>query len=404
MFSAVVAPARSISRALLLALVLAAPLPAADPHTELLAQIRRRMSDNLARLPNYTCVETIERTAHPGGTRHFSLIDRLRLEVAYVGGREIYSWPGAESFEEKSLADIVGRGAAIGMGSFALHARAVFSSTAPEFTWAGEREHDGRKWLRYDFHVPLDRSGFHIQTGEAPVVVPYHGSIEADAETLAPSLLDVRADDLPAELKLRSTDERIVYASMPIGDSSFLLPVSSELSMLETSGRDNRNVTRFEACRQYSGASTVRFDVEAGEAGGASLAPIEVPPGVVVETHLRDAIDGDKAARGDLIYAIVASDVKRSGHVLIPKGALIAGRVTRIDTQTIRSSVYMGVGLLFHSIEFGGRRGTFAAGLESAGIGPSYSVGQTQSGEDVLYLKATIPRLLPGTRLLLRTR
>ena len=78
-------------QAALIALLAMQMLPA--EHAELLARIRNHMADNLAHLPNYTCRETIERVWAPAASRNFTLGDRLRLEVAYVSGRELYAWP-----------------------------------------------------------------------------------------------------------------------------------------------------------------------------------------------------------------------------------------------------------------------------------------------------------------------
>ena len=141
-------------------------LAAAESSAELLVRVLHRMADNLARLPNYTCLERIERTVRPIGARQFVFLDRLRLEVAYVGDKELYSWPGAEKFEDKALVEIVGDAGTIATGSFALHARAVFRSNAPVFTWAGEGERSGRKTVRYDFQISKEKSRYAIKTGQ----------------------------------------------------------------------------------------------------------------------------------------------------------------------------------------------------------------------------------------------
>src|SRR5207244_4252652 len=49
----------------------------------LLARIKNRMGENLRRQPNYTCLETIERTRRPQGGKA-KIEDTLRLEVALV--------------------------------------------------------------------------------------------------------------------------------------------------------------------------------------------------------------------------------------------------------------------------------------------------------------------------------
>jgi hypothetical protein len=378
----------------------------AQTSAELLAHIRQRMAANLARLPNYTCLETIERTVRQAGTRRFTPLDRLRLEVAYVGGAELYSWPGAGKFEDKPLADLVGRGLLIGTGSFGQHARSVFATNAPEFTPASEQERDGHKILRFDFTVAQEKSRYAIRTGDEPITVAYHGSFEADAQTMDPLRLEVRADDPPAELQLQAAGEAIQYARMRIGETAFLLPVSSELWMVELSGAEERNRTRFDHCRQYSGESTVRFDVDEGEAGTAGAgAPIELPPGLMIEARLKETINHATAARGDQVHTIVTSDVKRSGRVVVPKGAVLTGRIMRIGTQAQRSYMYLGLGLQFDTIEFGGRRGSFSGELTSAGIGADYSVGRKAGqSEQWLLVRARDERIIAGTRLVFETK
>jgi hypothetical protein len=61
------------------------------------------MADNLARLPNYTCVQTIERSHRAARKKIFERQDLMRLEVALVGGQERFAWPGAKRIEETEL-------------------------------------------------------------------------------------------------------------------------------------------------------------------------------------------------------------------------------------------------------------------------------------------------------------
>ncbi|HEV2445342.1 MAG TPA: hypothetical protein VGS58_05450, partial [Candidatus Sulfopaludibacter sp.] len=370
------AGARRLGRFGMVALLAAGAAGAGDAHSELLANIRQHMAENLGRLPNYTCRETIERTSAPARSKHFTLVDRLRLEVAYVGGRELYAWPGEDRFEDRSIVEIVGKGAAIGAGNFAMHARAVFTTNAPVFAWGGEAERGGRRVVRFDFTVAREKSRYAIETAGAPEFVAYTGFVEADAETLDPLRLAVEAADLPPDLLLAGAGEIMEYGRVRIGDSNFLLPQSSELTMRGINGVEDRNQARFESCRDFAGESTVRFDVdETATAGGTATAPIVLPRGLTVETSLREPINKLDYARGDMVHAVVTRDVKKSGQVMVPKGAVITGRVTRAFTDTFRSLVYFGVGLRFHAIEFAGRRGDFAGSVEVAGIGGDYSAG-----------------------------
>src|ERR1700730_18633788 len=115
------------------------------PEILLLARIKTRAAENLERLPNYTCTQTIERYRRRGKARKFEPLDTLRLEVALVEGKELFSWPGAGKFEEKGIGEIVGGGGAIGNGSFALHAKSIFLSRWPTFTYFGETNLNSRR-------------------------------------------------------------------------------------------------------------------------------------------------------------------------------------------------------------------------------------------------------------------
>src|SRR5215831_20529358 len=106
-----------------------------SPERARLVQIRQRMQQNQARIPNYTCLETITRARRPspalvlnakGGRGRFLPHDIVRVEVAEVDGREYFAWPGARNFTETELSTFV-NGGMIGNGIFALFARDIFN-------------------------------------------------------------------------------------------------------------------------------------------------------------------------------------------------------------------------------------------------------------------------------------
>ena len=72
---------------------------------ELLTKIRFHELDQLRGQPNYTCVETVERSQRAASTRKYTLLDTLRLEVALVGPKELFAWPGAKKFEDMELSE-----------------------------------------------------------------------------------------------------------------------------------------------------------------------------------------------------------------------------------------------------------------------------------------------------------
>src|ERR1039457_3931616 len=153
-----------------------------SPDVAALARIRTTMAMHLARQPNYTCVQQVERSHRRLPRRRYELQDVLRLEVALVDGQEMFAWPGARKFEQTDLTEMVTAGA-IGTGDFALHAKAVFQDPAPRFKWIGEAQLRGHRAEQFDFVVPLLESGYHLKNSGREAVVGFHGSFWADADT-----------------------------------------------------------------------------------------------------------------------------------------------------------------------------------------------------------------------------
>jgi hypothetical protein len=130
-----------------LTVLLGAATPAQEltPEVLLLARIKVHMEQNLNRLPNYTCLQTIERSRRLAPGHKFELVDALRLEVAMVGNKELFAWPGAKNFEDRDLHELV-QGGAIGNGNFGLHARSIFSRAhRPILMSANGTSTDGRR-------------------------------------------------------------------------------------------------------------------------------------------------------------------------------------------------------------------------------------------------------------------
>src|SRR5579863_6212170 len=219
-----------------------------SPELDTLTKIRLRMIFNLQHQPNYTCVETIERSSRAKLTNKLKLVDTLRLEVALVGGREMFAWPGAKKFDDSDLTKMVTTGA-IGDGNFATHARALFTTRSATFHYLGEEDFQGKKAIRFDYDVPQMLSGYRIRVSAASAIVGYHGSFYADPATFDMDRIVVMADDLPPDLMLASTENKIDYAITRIGEDDFLLPAQSELSMIGIQGGEERNHVKFTSCR-----------------------------------------------------------------------------------------------------------------------------------------------------------
>jgi hypothetical protein len=397
---------------------------------DLLQRIRRKMAENLSHLPNYTCRENVERFRRAGGSKRYAPLDTMRLEVSYVGGNEIFGWPGADRFEDKPLGDMVT--GATATGTFALHSRALFASNAPVFTYVGESTEGGRPVVQFDFQVEREKSDYVIRVArDSWAVVAYHGYFRADRDTLDLLRISIEADEIPAELRVSAAGDSVDYNRVAIGPSEFLLPVSSEMYMTDSNGDEHRNKTRFAACRQYAGESTVSFG-EPGPLSAPGAAPVTaksltLPPGLELELNLKKPIDPAVAAVGDLLAAAVAKDLKdRNGSVLLHKGTEVTGRLSRMEKHSARFGSYYVVGMYLGIARAPGLRADFSAKLQSIGFdgstnrffvpfsdmtarGPSIwnsvnlETTPLHSGESMFLFKDSDGRVPAQTRLLVRT-
>jgi hypothetical protein len=353
----------------LAALALAAPLlgaqdTALDPAVLQLARIKTHMMETLTRQPNYTCLETVERWQRNAVARQFSFIDRLRLEVAFVDGKEMFAWPGSQRFEDHDLTEWVPSGT-FGSGEFASHSRVVFGTNTATFEPRGEQnlsisnpsisKQEKRPAVRFDFTVPQLVSGYRIRSGAAHEVVGYRGSFYVEPQSLDLMRLEVFADDLPASLKLKSVSDRMDYARVRIGEGDFLLPESSEVVLVDISGHVDRNQLRFSACRQYTGQSKLSFDDVAPAPlaaspqypSGAQKSELELPRNLEIALSLTDDIDLGSAAIGDPVKGRLRDDLKLNGRILLAKGATASGRISRLE----RHPNFTVLGLIFTDLE-----------------------------------------------------
>jgi hypothetical protein len=367
-----------------------------------LATIKQRMAENLRGLPNYTCTQTVERSQRSGKSKRFRLIDTIRLEVALVDGKELFAWPGASKFEDKELREMVGGGGAIGNGNFALHAKSVFLSSAPRFVFAGEGEMNGRPTLRYTYQVPRFLSGFQLRVGEARGVSGYRGEFEADAQSLDVLRLEVHAEEIPTNVPLAGASDKLWYARTKIGESDYLLPQSSELTMTVLDGTENRNHIQFANCHQFGIESTISFadPPPAAEAPPPTVS-VDLPDGLLVEAALNRGIPFDKVAIGDIIEGKVTSGAKYGKKMVVPKGATVRGRILKVEKIYQRTEMRV-LTLELFEIEFPGAHAEIHAVPSDitplAGLGSRTAVDK----QGIIYISGNRQELIQGTRIVWR--
>jgi hypothetical protein len=304
-----------------------------SPEILLLVQIREHIKKDLAEAGNSTCVESVARSSRKTEGVQMQSIDTLRFEVARIGGKELFSFPGERRFTQRSLTELVGMGmTAEGLfGSFALE---LFSSNVPTILPAGDSTSTGRRIVRYNFRFPLMMSHYTLTNATGSARVGWSGSFWADAESLELVRLRVEADDIPVELGIRSAVTEIEYGKYQMDTAILQLPQTSTVTMTYWNGAMSVNRTDFSQCRAFSAASNVSFD-EATPTGPVftDVPESALPDGLTIRLHLDQPVEFGQAVVGDPISATVEADVRERGKTWLTKGTTISGRVRRLEKQ-----------------------------------------------------------------------
>jgi hypothetical protein len=402
-------------------LLVAAPAPAAagdlPQDVLLLARFKQQIRQDLARIPNYTCVETMQRFQRRRPSQPFNSVDTVRLEVSYVGGKELFSFPGARRFDDRDVSFFVS-GGVIGNGTFSTDINNLFGHDAISFQSRGEEDLDGKSALRYDFRVPQFLSWFTVRVSAAAAIVPFKGSFWFDPATLDLLRLDISGEDLPPELRLAEARNSTGYRRAQIGESKVLLPARAELVLVDLAGQSSRNLVEFSQCREYQTESTITFAPPSEaftELTKPAIRDVELPAGLVVPLELETAIDSRKAAVGDPLRARILGDVRYNGGQTLPKGAVLTGRIRTFERDPSEGKI--AVGIEFTEVEWDGARARFFAALADidnklagmAQLASSLPDGRGKvtleqvQGVWLFYMRGARFRIAPGLHMVWRT-
>ena len=295
--------------------------PAQDP--VLLQQIKQRAIADLGSVPNYVCVDSIERSLWIPDECRFRRLDRLHLEIAHIEGADRFSWLGNSAFQSKAPTGMVGYGVSF-RGDFADNRALVFKNDRTKISYAGRVTMEGRPALRYEYDV--HGGALAVRNAEHSGLAAARGAFWFDPETLDVLQVDIEAYDIPADLAIQSIVDRTMYWPVLIGGRRVLLARRSEFLLTEPDATVMRNASVFSNCREYIAESTVAY----GPSSRTQVPPpamenTRVQPGLQLQLVLDTPLDANKAAVGDPIRAHV---LQSAGS--IRRGTAVYGRVNRI--------------------------------------------------------------------------
>jgi len=339
-------------------LLIAACAAAERDAVNVLARFGEMVRGNASHIPNFTCVETIERQyyrarlstaprncddlAAEKKKRGYKLTlesaDRLRLDVRAGITAEMYSWPGANRFDDRDLWDIIGYGPAAS-GPFAASLLEVVQGDATNFAFLDETEAGGRKLLQYSFRVPAERSHYFIYMPQGAVATAWDGTLLIDPETSELARMTTRTSELPPEALACELTTASDYGRVSLGGREFPLSRETRQRFIDRSGDEVENIVTFSACRAYQAESRVSFGVtpEDAPAGPAKPVPargLDLPAGLPVTIELSAGIDSATAAGGDRFTGRLAKPILDDRKkMLVPEGSVVAGRLIEVAVR-----------------------------------------------------------------------
>ena len=347
--------------------LLAAFALASDESDTVLARTKERILDRAKQLPNYTCIETVDRSYYvpqerprvdlPCNQRRpekllLQAADRLRLEIKVSDGGEIGSWPGATQFDSRDIMQLAG-GGAFGTGPLGTLLVDVFGNPGVTFTF--QREED--KLFAFQFVVPLSTSHYYIQAWGNWKPVAYDGTAWIDPATFDLRRIRVRTQELPPETEACYSTSSVEYEHTHLGSSDFLAPLRSTLHFFMRDGTENETSTAYSQCHEFHVESTLHFDdrVESPAETKPEAPRPPLPAGLAIALAFSSPIDSSSAAAGDVVPATTRKAVvdPKSSQVLIPAGAAVEARITSMRQGKL-SPGYVLIALLLERFQTGG--------------------------------------------------
>ena len=235
------------------------PAPSSDEFQAIVEGARQRALGYAESLPNFSCVEMINRSVDPAGSgrwRHQDSIAELLRYHDNSESRVMLALNGKRSTMEPE--DLSGT---VSHGEFGGVLNEVFRpSSKAEFQWK-ETDALGTGTVQVlSYQVAREHSDFEIVgTDNRRIATGFHGLVYLDSATRGVRRITLEADDLPSDFSVHATSISVDYDYIAINAHDYLMPIRGTVSLRKGKREAVINEIEFRDYKRYGSQSRISF-------------------------------------------------------------------------------------------------------------------------------------------------
>ena len=235
----------------------AADTPDAGEQQRMLERIRKATVRYLENLPNFVCSRVTEQYEAGKKPNHWKQRETLTERLIFNQGKENSS---LELVNGKPLKPgrLIQRPLETSGEFGELVTTVLDEKTQAQITWNRWDDLNGHRVAVFDYVVDAQHSKISVSLDQLEVIVPYRGSLYADAETGELWRITSSPFNMPVAVQTKSAVTTIDYGLVDITNKHFLLPVTASIIM--DTGRNNLlNKVAFTQYRKFETDSKITF-------------------------------------------------------------------------------------------------------------------------------------------------
>jgi hypothetical protein len=257
------------------------PPPDSVRQKDILEAMRAYADSYSHSLPNYLCVQVVERSVSFNGGDSYRHEDRVLSRLSYNNGQETYKV--FQVGNQMVDTDLEKLGGAVSRGEFGSLMASIFApKSEAEFGWDHWGRLRGKVYAVFNYFIDSGHSDFSLDygRGEQRIYTAYRGKIYADENTGMISRITFEATDIPASFPIREARTTLDFDDQKIGDGTYILPLRALVLMAGPNNIHTKNEERFTLYQKFGTESTIKFsDVDAAPlpAEKTTEQPVEDP-------------------------------------------------------------------------------------------------------------------------------